>query len=188
MESSAGPFSPRSAPKGGGLGALLSRVFALHSGAPAAPAEPQALPGSREPLLSRPPPGARAPYPAVLARPRRADTPDSKMASVGKHRGPIGACQAGSWSRPGAHRRTGRGGSRGAPVFAEGLRRARTRRAPDPLPGSRAARPFSALRPPLRAAAGRAKAGARRGQPGGASGLENAPPQDSLSPLLSSPR
>nr|KAF6488772.1 ATP synthase membrane subunit f [Molossus molossus] len=27
-------------------------------------------------------PGARAPYPAVLARPRGADTPDSKMASV----------------------------------------------------------------------------------------------------------
>ncbi|XP_042778484.1 ATP synthase F(0) complex subunit f, mitochondrial [Panthera onca] len=46
----------------------------------AAPAPHQARPASHEPLLHAPA-RARAPYPAVLARPGTADTQDSKMAS-----------------------------------------------------------------------------------------------------------
>ncbi|EPQ13688.1 hypothetical protein D623_10026934 [Myotis brandtii] len=183
MESWAGPFSPYSAPNGGSLGALLSRGFALHSaerGQPQRSLSPDRLPVSL--CAPRPHAGARAPYPAVLARPRRADTPDSKMASVGKHGEPVRACQVGSWRRSGAYRRPGWGGSCGAPAFAAGLRRDLTRRAPDPLQGSCAARPSSALRPHLRAVAGRARAAGQR-----ASGLGNAPPRDSQ-PLLSSPR
>ncbi|XP_015412903.1 PREDICTED: ATP synthase subunit f, mitochondrial isoform X2 [Myotis davidii] len=87
MESWAGPFSPCSAPNGGGLGALLSSGFALHSAErwqPQRSLSPDLLPVSLCSL--RPHAGARAPYPAVLARPHQADTPDSKMASVGYHR------------------------------------------------------------------------------------------------------
>lgn len=124
MESWAGPFSPCSAPNGGGLGALLSRGFALHSAErwqPQRSLSPDLLPVS---LCSpRPHAGARAPYPAVLARPRRADTPDSKMASVGKHGKPAGPVRLEAGAGPGAHRRPGRGGSCGAPAFAAGLRR-----------------------------------------------------------------
>lgn len=102
MESWAGPFSPCSAPNGGSLGARLSSGFALHSAErwhPQRSLSPDLLPVS---LCSpRPHAGARAPYPAVLARPHLADTPDSKMASVGKHGEPVGPVRLEARAGPG---------------------------------------------------------------------------------------
>uniref|UniRef100_A0A4W2DJM8 ATP synthase F(0) complex subunit f, mitochondrial n=1 Tax=Bos indicus x Bos taurus TaxID=30522 RepID=A0A4W2DJM8_BOBOX len=63
-----------------GRWALPSLLRPSTHGALASPASSQSRPASREPLLLVP--RGHAPYPAVLARPGRADSQDSKMASV----------------------------------------------------------------------------------------------------------
>ena len=72
-----------------GRRALPSLLRPSTHGALASPASSQSRPASREPLLLAP--RGHAPYPAVLARPGRADGQDSKMASVGESPGPFRA-------------------------------------------------------------------------------------------------
>lgn len=82
------PASRRASPLRG-RGTLPMLLRPSTHGALASPASSLSRPASREPLLLAP--RGHAPYPAVLAQPRRADSQDSKMASVGESPGPFRA-------------------------------------------------------------------------------------------------